>query len=274
MTSETNAPFKDLSDRLVKALRLERVPTATVWSMRKPEGIQRIDRTLKACQFLDVAGLEGKLFYTDVESNRDCKNGSHYLGLTPPFEGQFSGEWSAGKWPNEGRSIVRTPVAFRRNLQKYTIVPTGTVKYMTYGPLDIFPLDASFGGGVVNVFCTAKAGLFLARAADYEEGGATEGTTGPSTCSMVMSRPLMTGKTMFTLGCFGFRQFVKIKPEEVVFGIPFEKLENVVENLEVLLERRADLVTLLAEPVGQAHEATEEEIAVQRSPGAVLDSAH
>ena len=85
MTSETNAPFKDLSDRLVKALRLERVPTATVWSMRKPEGIQRIDRTLKACQFLDVAGLEGKLFYTDVESNRDCKNGSHYLGLTPPF---------------------------------------------------------------------------------------------------------------------------------------------------------------------------------------------
>src|SRR5690606_22770228 len=82
MASNSDTPVKDLSDRLVKALHLDRVPTAVVWSMKKPEGIQRLDRTLKACQFLDVAGLEGKLFYTDVENNRDCKNGSHYLGLT------------------------------------------------------------------------------------------------------------------------------------------------------------------------------------------------
>ena len=80
----------------------------------------------------------------------------------------------------------------------------------------------------------------------------------------------MTGKVCYTLGCFGFRQFVKIKPEEVVFGIPLEKLENVVENLELLLKRRPDLKSLLAEPVGEAHECTEDEIAVQRSPGAIL----
>ena len=56
----------------------------------------------------------------------------------------------------------------------------------------------------------------------------------------------MTGKVSYTLGCFGFRQFVKIKPEDVIFGIPFEKLDNVVENLELLLELRPDLVELLA----------------------------
>jgi uncharacterized protein (DUF169 family) len=86
-----------------------------------------------------------------------------------------------------------------------------------------------------------------------------------------MVKPLMTGKVSYTLGCFGFRQFVKIKPEEVIFGIPFEKLENVVDNLEILLDNRPDLVELLSEPVGQAHTATEREIAVQRSPGAVMD---
>jgi hypothetical protein len=89
---------------------------------------------------------------------------------------------------------------------------------------------------------------------------------------MVMSKPLMTGEVTYTLGCFGFRQFVKIKPEEVIFGIPFEKLENVVENLEVLLDNRPDLVELLSEPVGTPHTATEQEIAWQRSPGAVLDT--
>ena len=57
---------------------------------------------------------------------------------------------------------------------------------------------------------------------------------------------------------------------EVVFGIPFEKLEGVVENLELLLERRPDLKHLLSEPVGHPHVCTEEELAVQRSPGAIL----
>ena len=271
MTNETNVPFKDLSDRLVKALHLETTPVGVLWTTRKPEGVQRINRVLKGCMFLDVARLEHKTFYADIENNRDCKNGSHYLGFTPPFEGQYSGDWPAGKFPDKGRSIVRSPVAFRRNIPHYHIVPSGTVNYMVFGPLDVFPFDNSWGGGVVNVFLNAKAGLFLARAADYEAGGATEGTTGPSTCSMVMVKPLMTGEVTYPLGCFGFRQFVKIKPEEVVFGIPFEKLENVVDNLEILLDNRPDLVELLSEPVGQPHTATEREIAVQRSPGAVLD---
>ena len=268
----TNAtPMKDLSDRLVKALHLESVPIGVMFMNKQPDGIPRFDRgTLKACMFWDVARFEKRVFYTDVENHRDCKNGSHYLGFTPPFEGQYTGEWSAGDWPDKGRAIVRTPVAFRRNLQKYHIIPTGTVKYMVFGPLDKFPYTEAAGSGIVNVICTAKQGLFLARAADYEAGGATEGTTGPSTCSMVLSKPLLTGQVHYTLGCFGFRQFVQIKPEELIFGIPFEKMENVVENLELLLRRRGDLVELLAEPVGVAHVATEREIAVQRSPGAVL----
>ena len=271
MTEENQMPFKDHCDRMMKALHLETPPVGVLWTTRKPEGIPRINRNLKGCMFLDVARLEGKTFYADAANNSDCKNGSHYLGFTPPFEGQYSGDWPAGKFPDKGRSIVRSPVAFRRNLPHYEIVPSGTVKYMVFGPLDKFPLDISWGGGVVNVFLNSKAGLFLARAADYEAGGATEGTTGPSTCSMVMSKPLMTGKVSYTLGCFGFRQFVQIKPEEVIFGIPFEKLDNVVENLELLLELRPDLVELLSEPVGKPHVATEREIAVQRSPGAVLD---
>ena len=270
MNSKTQPPFKDLSNRLVDALHLERRPVGVLWTTKKPEGIQRIDRTLKGCQFLDVARLEDKLFYTDMQNHSDCKNGSHYLGFTPPFEGLGSGDWPGGDYPDKGRSIFRTPVAFRRTLEHYHIVPTGTVKFMVFGPLDEFPYDNNFGGGVVNVFCTAKAGLFLARAATYEGGGVIEGSTGPSACSMVMSQPLMTGKVCYTLGCFGFRQFVQIKPEEVIFGIPFEKLENVVENLELLLTRRPDLKTLLAEPVGQAHVCSDDEISAQRSPGAIL----
>ena len=61
------------ADCLVKALHLETPPIGVLWTMKKPEGVQRLDRTLKGCQFLDVARLEGKLFYVDLENNRDCK---------------------------------------------------------------------------------------------------------------------------------------------------------------------------------------------------------
>lgn len=262
--------FADLSNRIVAALHLESKPVAVLWTTKKPEGVERCDYVRKGCQFIDVARFEDRIFYTEESSHADCKNGSYYLGFKPPFEGLASGEWPGGDYPDKGRSIFRTPVAFRRTLEHYSVVPTGTVKYMVFGPLDRFPFDNRWGGGVVNLFCTAKAGLFLARAATYEEGGVIEGPTGPSSCSMVMSQPLMTGKVCYTLGCFGFRQFVQIKPEEIVFGIPFERLENVIENLELLLHRRPDLVKLLAEPVGHAHICSDEEIAVQRAPGGVV----
>ena len=83
MTVKNEFPFKDLSDRLMKALHLERRPVGVLWTTQKPEGIQRTPKVMKVCQFLDVARLEDKVFYTDIENNADCKNGCHYLGLHP-----------------------------------------------------------------------------------------------------------------------------------------------------------------------------------------------
>jgi uncharacterized protein (DUF169 family) len=262
--------YRDLSERLTAALHLETPPVAVLWTTKKPEGIPRIDASRKGCQFLDTARFEKRLFYTDVDNHGDCKNGRHYLGFTKAFDGLACGDWPGGDYPDKGRAIFRSPVAFRRTLEHYSVVPSGTVTYIVFGPLADFPYGNEMGGVVVNVFCTAKAGLFLARAAVYETGGVVEGPTGPSTCSMVMSRPLMTGEVSYTLGCFGFRQFVQIKPEEVVFGIPLEKLPGVIDNLELLLRRRPDLVRLLAEPVGHAHVSTEDEIRVQRAPGGIV----
>jgi uncharacterized protein (DUF169 family) len=262
--------YRDLSDRMMSALHLETPPVAVLWTTRKPEGVPRIEASKKGCQFLDVARFEKRVFYTDVDNHGDCKNGRHYLGLTKAFDGLECGDWPGGDWPDKGRSIFRSPVAFRRTLPHYAVIPSGTVRYLVFGPLADFPYGNEMGGVVVNVFCTAKAGLFLARAAVYEGGGVVEGPTGPSTCSMVMSRPLLTGEVSYTLGCFGFRQFVQIKSEEVVFGIPLEKLPGVVENLELLLRRRPDLRQLLAEPVGQAHVCSDDEIRVQKAPGGVV----
>ena len=93
----------------------DRRPVGVLWTTQKPEGIQRTPKVMKGCQFLDIARLESKLFYTDVENNSDCKNGSHYLGFTPNrHEGKLMGVAALGHerrgsnpWPERLSRVLR-----------------------------------------------------------------------------------------------------------------------------------------------------------------------
>jgi len=260
--------YKERCERLMKALRLERIPAAVFFSTHPPENVARIDRVLKACEMLDVARMEGKVFYSTVE-NHGCKNGCYYLGLTKAFEGLKTGDWTAGRYPDKGRSNWATPVAFRRALAHYPRIDEGTIKCISYAPLDRCPFKPEIGGGIVVLTCTPKQGLYLARAAIYRMGGAVKGLTGPSTCSVVMAGPFQEGETFYTLGCYGGRIFVKIKTEELYFGFPIERLDDVVDSLEAQLRDRPDLDRLLDEGVGVFHLAEESEREVQISPDAI-----
>ncbi len=57
---------------------------------------------------------------------------------------------------------------------------------------------------------------------------------------------------------------MKVKPEEVFLGVPLELFPQMVENLESLLEGRPDLDSMLQEPVGTFHSASEDEREAQR----------
>src|SRR5262249_61569646 len=113
--------------------------------------------------------------------------GRSSLGFGRAFAGLECGEWPGGDYPDKGRAIFRSPVAFRRTLPHYAVVPSGTVTYIVFGPLADFPYGNERGGMVVNVFCTAKAGLFLARVVDHEGGRVVHGPAGAPTCSVRVS---------------------------------------------------------------------------------------
>src|SRR5688572_1745137 len=95
--------YNSLCERLMSALRLETVPVAVQFSTNPPQNIAQLKGGSKACSMLDIARLEGKVFYTTQE-NHHCRNGSHYLGMTRPFKGLETGDWYAGKYPDKGRS--------------------------------------------------------------------------------------------------------------------------------------------------------------------------
>ena len=118
------------------------------------------------------------------------------------------------------------------------------------------------------VICNPRQALYLARASIYETGGISPGMTGPGTCVSGIVAPYLEGKLYTTLGCFGARQFMKVKTEELFVSIPMETLPALVENLELLLTRRPDLKEMLKEGIGVYHVVTEKELQVQKAKGA------
>ena len=259
--------YRGLSDRLMQALRLETVPVAIFFSIRPPEGVEQAQRFTKACTFVDDARLEGKIFYTGVE-NQECKNAIWHMGMGKPSAEMVAGDWYAGKpYPDKGRANWALPVAIRRGHDPSNReVPAGSIKYVSYAPLNNCPISPEIGGGVVWLLCTPKQTLYLTRANVYESGESVDGLTGgPPTCQVTMLFPFTRGKMYYSMGCYGGRLFIKMKAEELPIGFPIEHLEPTVNFLETQLRDRPDLMKMLDEPVGTYHTATGKDIKAQIS---------
>lgn len=250
--------YQDLCQRLMKSLRLEMVPVAVGFSTRPPENVKQLEGKLRVCEMFDAARYEGRIFYATAE-NSDDRHEMYWLGLIPAYDGLKSGDWNAGKWPDRGRANWASPAAVRRAFPYYYQVEEGTVKYLSFAPLDRSPFKPELGGVVVVLTCTPNQAVFLARAAIYKTGGMVRGIIGPSTCSEIMAGPLQTGEMIFSPGCLGGRMYFRVKTEDLFFGFPIEMLREVVENLEVQLRDRPDLDRILDLKVGSYHIATGEE---------------
>ena len=257
--------YKDLSDRMVKALRLETVPIAMFYSIKPPPGVAKADRFTKLCTFIDDARFEGKVFYTSVEDH-ECKNGIWFFGLGKPTPEMVAGDWYAGKpYPEKGRANWATPGAARRGIYGGEVAE-GSVNHISYAPLNNCPISPEIGGGIVWLACTPKQALYLSRANIYETGGEVIGVTGgPPTCTVTMLYPFTRGKMYYSLACYGGRLFLKMKTEELPLGFPIEHLEHTVNFLETQLRDRPDLDKMLDEPVGAYHISTKEDIEAQIS---------
>jgi uncharacterized protein (DUF169 family) len=257
--------YRDLNDRMMKALRLDTGPATLFYSIKPPPGLPKTDRFTKLCTFIDDARFDGKAFYTSVEDH-ECKNAIWIFGLGKPSLELLSGDWHGGKpYPENGRANWATPVAARRGWPRDEIAE-GSIKYISYAPLNNCPIRPEIGGGIVWLSCTPHQAMYLAYGDIYESGGEVAGITGgPPTCMATMLYPFTRGKMYYSLGCHGGRLFCRVKTEELPIGFPIEHLEYTVNAVETQLRDRPDLNKMLDEPVGTYHIATEEDINVQIS---------
>jgi uncharacterized protein (DUF169 family) len=249
---ETATPYRVLSERLTELLDLRTPPVAVQFAAAPPAGVPRAERDLKGCMYLDTARFDRRVFHVDHDNLAPCPGGRYYMGMGEPFARLLDGTFPSGEFPAEGLAVFGNPQAVRETLKDYAILPKGQASVVCYGPLDLVAFDPADGPVVINVFCPAKTGMFLARAITYESGGIVNGPIGPPTCSSAMVQPAMTGEAVYTLGCFGFRRYVRIGIDEIVIGLPLALLASTVANLERLYARRPDIASAL--PLNEAVE--------------------
>ena len=233
--------YTESAETLINTLALEASPVTVALSSRPPTGVQKSDRQLKFCQFLDVVRTEGGAFYTDL-SNQSCKFGNYYLGLAEAADGHLSGQEDAGEG---GYDLLHTPMAMQRFYASSPTIPVGRFSFVGYARLEDTPFHAKVGGMVVVIYCSPAQAMFLQRGSNYRSGEIVPGLTGPATCSASVVGPLISGKMHYSLASFGIRYYTELRPDQVVVGIPMEILPQVVENLGRFVEGNPGRLELL-----------------------------
>lgn len=212
--------YEDLTKKLKEHLNFRGSPVAIALINDKPD-LEELDNKKRFCGMLNDPWLNGKSFYTTKEQH-DCDGGAYHLGLK-----EMPDEMKNGEFLYKKVGLFGSARAARRFFSSNIGVEPGTVKYACFSPLD----KANFEPDVVVIICNAKDGMKLIEASAYETGICAEGLMGPI-CSTIVAAPFLTGKVTFCLADAGSRQWLNINDDEMMVGIPFERLTSVVKGLD------------------------------------------
>ena len=230
MTSGVKIPvnYTEAAETLKKLLRLSGSPVAFRFATKKeeiPEGMQKLDKTIRHCTMIGLARKEGKIFYS-LADNHECNGGAWSLGLREITETLKNGDFyfKLGKFDSSA--------ACKRTIDRVAHLNPGDTYATMYAPLEKTPFDPQ----VVVIVASPWAMLKLSQSTLFRIGGRiiAEFSGIQSVCSDACAQTYLNGRVNFSLGCDGSRKFSGIEDGEMVIGIPAEILPELIEALNVV----------------------------------------
>lgn len=222
--------FPEQANKLKKILNLDRTPVGVKF-LKNEQSLKNnnYDRKTKSryCQALMRAGNGEKVVLDS--SNIACAAAGAAFGLRPLHPKLASGEayFKVGQVasPEVGKNIMEGMT--RLQAEEYQYVMLSPLETIEYEP-DIVVLVAS----MENI-------MWLAFASIYETGERLQFNSAliEATCVDSTIIPFVTKKINFSPGCLGCREATDIKSSEGIIGIPYEKINSLVKNLEKLNEK-------------------------------------
>ena len=120
--------------------------------------------------------------------------------------------------------------ALRCSLASTMPFEDGEFEAQIVGPLAAMN-DETLRPDVVLIVCKPFQGQHILRAYGFDSGELVHGIAGGSTCEMVSSYVVRTGKPTFTLGDTGGNAGLSLEPDELLLAFPYDKLGIAVGNL-------------------------------------------
>jgi uncharacterized protein (DUF169 family) len=120
--------------------------------------------------------------------------------------------------------------ALRHSMESTQPFEDGEFGAQIVGPLARMNQD-SLRPDVVLIICKPFQGQHILRAYGFDSGEIVHGVAGGSTCEMVSSHVVKTGRPTFTLGDTGGNAGLSFEPDDLLLAFPYDKLDTAVRNL-------------------------------------------
>ena len=208
---------------ILNKLKFEIQPVAVKFLTRKPEGIDRLDRTMFFCEMLRTA-QEGNSFYADQE-NHLCDAGLYLIGgadAPPPYT---NGEYGAGL------KIFKELRSARRIYQSIPKLAKGTIQYVAFSTLDKLPFEPD----VLIIVANVEQAEILLRAMSYETGKMwVSKLSSVMGCAWIFNYPYLTGELNYvTTGLSFGMKAKKVLPAGLqIISVPYDMLPTMLESLQ------------------------------------------
>lgn len=190
-----------------------------------PKDIKKIEIVTRHCQMVDTVRRTGTAFYTTLE-NHQCKGGAAVMGMSEMGEKLKSGEvyFNLKHFDNMD--------AARNTMSNVPYIAPNTVRSIVYAPLE----KANFVPDIIMIITNPRHVMELSQALLHTHGGRINSSFAgkQSVCGDGVALPYTTGEIGITVGCSGSRKYTKIVDEEMIVGIPVDKLPELVHAASVM----------------------------------------
>jgi len=222
MTQEYN----NLAKRMIDILKLRGSPVGVAFQNEIPQHVEK-GKEARHCEMVQYARLNKSEFYSTAKEQK-CKGGAAVMGLMDLPENVASGEFYYKLGAFASLSASRNTMQLVPKIEQRS-------KVIMYAPLD----TASFSPDVVVVICNPKQAMQIVQAELYCEGGRIEtGFSGKqSLCGDIVANTMITKRLQVSLACSGSRKHGKLEDNELIVGIPAQRLEALVYSLEKLFSK-------------------------------------
>lgn len=220
----------EMSKVFIESLGLQTEPVAiTLIKKGKPlpEGYTVPEKPIRHCQAI-MRARKGEMLAVPADKQA-CPVGGSALGIVPLPEKVKAGEFHHSMGMYETTEAAAKTISVRPQLEPMSNEATALA------PLSKATLEPDV---VVVVGIPEQVFWLVPAASTFSMGGriTVEMASVQATCADSTVVPMKTGNMNLSLGCFGCRKTSDIKPEEMLVGIPRQRLAETVKALQAMAQ--------------------------------------